>query len=117
MGAAGIDEEKPLGPQVEEKHALFKAYTKDETVALQAALLDVFELFCVKQCRDGLENFGPVLKTLWERAIIEEEVIMAWHLNERALCKGFPKYFDQSDAEAIRESSREFIEWVQAGED
>jgi hypothetical protein len=117
MGAACFDEENLLGPQLEKKKNIFKAYTKGESADLQAAVLQVLELWCVKECRASLEEFGPALKILWENDIIEEDVIMSWHSNERALCEAFGKFFEQADAESIRESSREFIEWVQQGED
>jgi len=115
MAAACLNDEQPLAPQILEKKALFKA-CRGEADA-QAALLVMLELFCVKERRAGLEEFGDVLKVLWERDIVDQEVIEAWIENERALQEVHPGHFSQSDAEAIRQSSRKFVEWLQAGED
>eukprot|EP00747_Dinoflagellata_sp_TGD_P183953 gnl/TRDRNA2_/TRDRNA2_39205_c0_seq1.p1 gnl/TRDRNA2_/TRDRNA2_39205_c0~~gnl/TRDRNA2_/TRDRNA2_39205_c0_seq1.p1 ORF type:complete len:121 (+),score=38.45 gnl/TRDRNA2_/TRDRNA2_39205_c0_seq1:345-707(+) len=117
MGAACLNEDAPLAPQLEDKKTLFKAAVGGEGEGdAQAALLVMLELWCVKERRAGLEEFGPALKVLWERDIVGEEQIEAWHQNERALQEFMPSYFEQADAEAIRESSREFVEWMQAGE-
>mmetsp|Transcript_56736 Transcript_56736/g.157098 ORF Transcript_56736/g.157098 Transcript_56736/m.157098 type:complete len:166 (+) Transcript_56736:2-499(+) len=118
MGVGNFDEEKPLAPQLDkkEKRDVFKAFFKDEADA-QAALLVVLEMYCGKDNEKALQEFGPVLRVLWERDIVAEEKIYAWHENEFALREFCPKHFSQSNAEAIRESSKEFIQWLQAGED
>lgn len=110
-----LNEAKPLPEQLEANRVLFKAATQgcDD----QAALLVMLELFCVKEKRDALECFGPILKALWERDIVEQGVIEAWVENEKALAEFHPVFFSQEDAEAIRTSSREFITWLDAGED
>merc|ERR1712050_717205 len=107
----------PLGPQVQEKRALFKACFANKGQEEQRALLVMLELYCVKEHRSALEEFSATLKVLWERDIVAQEVIDAWHLNENALRELCPKHWSQSDAEAIRASSNEFIQWVQEGED
>lgn len=117
MGAACFNEEEPLGPQIELHKVLFKVSVGQEGEDAQAALLVMLELYCCKERREGLEEFSDVLKVLWNRDIVAEEVIESWWNNELALQEFSPKHFNQQDAEAIRNSSREFIEWVQAGED
>eukprot|EP00411_Alexandrium_monilatum_P020852 CAMPEP_0175208922 /NCGR_PEP_ID=MMETSP0093-20121207/13867_1 /TAXON_ID=311494 /ORGANISM="Alexandrium monilatum, Strain CCMP3105" /LENGTH=183 /DNA_ID=CAMNT_0016502111 /DNA_START=51 /DNA_END=602 /DNA_ORIENTATION=- len=115
MAAACLNDEQPLGPQILEKKALFQACKGAEDA--QAALLVMLELFCVKERRAGLEEFGSVLKVLWEWDIVEQEVVEAWLENERALQEVHPKHFSQEDAEAIRGSSRDFVAWLNAGEE
>lgn len=115
-GAAKFNEERPVAPQIEENLALFKAAVSSEDKDLQAALLNMHELFCVKERRDGLQEAGKVLKVLWENDLVAEDVLEAWHANEQALREVCPKHWDQDDAISIRDSSREFIEWMQAGE-
>lgn len=117
MGGACLDEEKPLAPQVEERLPLFKAFFTAEDLEQQAALLVMFELYCRKERQAGLKEAGDLLKVLWENDIVAEEVLEAWHANEQALRELVPKHWDQEDAILIRESSRKFIEWMQAGED
>eukprot|EP00931_Biecheleriopsis_adriatica_P009918 TRINITY_DN111012_c0_g1_i1.p1 TRINITY_DN111012_c0_g1~~TRINITY_DN111012_c0_g1_i1.p1 ORF type:complete len:182 (+),score=62.57 TRINITY_DN111012_c0_g1_i1:44-589(+) len=117
MGAACLSEEEPLGPQIEEKKALFQVAVGEEGPEAQAALLVMLELFCCKERRSGLDEFGDTLKVLWNRDIVAEELIESWWNNERALQEFSPKHFSQEDAETIRASSRGFIEWMQAGED
>jgi len=114
-GAACLNEEKPLGPQLEKHKALFKTATQGTDD--QAALLVMLELFCVKESQGALKKFNEVLKVLWERDIVEQEVIEAWVENERAVAEFHPGFFDQNDAEAIRKSSRKFVQWLQEGED
>eukprot|EP00928_Gymnodinium_smaydae_P062556 TRINITY_DN46394_c0_g1_i1.p1 TRINITY_DN46394_c0_g1~~TRINITY_DN46394_c0_g1_i1.p1 ORF type:complete len:186 (-),score=68.50 TRINITY_DN46394_c0_g1_i1:206-763(-) len=116
MGAASLDEEKPLAPQLTEQRALFKAvFHGDED--FQAALLVILELFSFKERRASLDEFDAVLRVLWERDIVTQEVIEAWIENERALCEFWPKYFSQADAEQIRTTSRKFQQWLEEGED
>eukprot|EP00933_Yihiella_yeosuensis_P052907 TRINITY_DN51043_c0_g1_i1.p1 TRINITY_DN51043_c0_g1~~TRINITY_DN51043_c0_g1_i1.p1 ORF type:complete len:180 (-),score=45.17 TRINITY_DN51043_c0_g1_i1:147-686(-) len=117
MGAACLNDEEELGPQIEAQKALFKTAVGQEGEEAQAALLVMLELFCVKERRAQLEEFGSVLKVLWNRDIVAEELIESWWQNERALQEFSPKHFSQEDAESIRASSAEFIQWVQAGED
>uniref|UniRef100_A0A7S0AH68 W2 domain-containing protein n=1 Tax=Pyrodinium bahamense TaxID=73915 RepID=A0A7S0AH68_9DINO len=115
MAAACLNDELPLAPQILEKRALFKACKGGDEA--QSALLVMLELFCIKERRAGLAEFGAVLKVLWERDIVEQGVIEAWIDNERALQEVHPGHFSQTDAETVRQSSREFVEWLQAGED
>merc|ERR1740123_1073794 len=117
MGAACLNEEEPLPPQIEKNTVLFKVAVGDEGPDAQAALLVMLELYCCNERRQELGEFSAVLKVLWNSDIVAEEQIETWWNNERALQEFSPKHFQQEDAEAIRESSREFIEWVQAGED
>ncbi|CAE8632301.1 unnamed protein product, partial [Polarella glacialis] len=115
-GAACLNEDEPTAPQIEEHRKLFVAAIGQEGPEAQAALLVILELYCVKERRGCLDEFGKVLKVLWERDIVAEELIEAWWLNERALQEFSPKFFSQDDAETIRKSSNKFIEWMQAGE-
>eukprot|EP00440_Ansanella_granifera_P066830 gb/GFBE01072478.1/.p1 GENE.gb/GFBE01072478.1/~~gb/GFBE01072478.1/.p1 ORF type:complete len:184 (+),score=58.80 gb/GFBE01072478.1/:1-552(+) len=117
MGAACLDEESPLAPQIEKQRVLFKTAVGQEGAEAQAALLVMLELYCYKERREGIAEFGDVLKVLWNRDIVGEEQIEAWWGNERAVQEFSPKHFSQEDAIAIREASGEFISWMQAGED
>mmetsp|Transcript_98752 Transcript_98752/g.283737 ORF Transcript_98752/g.283737 Transcript_98752/m.283737 type:complete len:182 (+) Transcript_98752:76-621(+) len=114
MGIGNFDDGRPLAPQLEEKRKFFKEWVQDGEDG--GALLLMLELFCMKECRPALEAFSPVLKVLWERDIVAEEQILAWHENERSLMEFWPKFFSQKDAETIRRSSKEFVRWVQEGE-
>mmetsp|Transcript_1636 Transcript_1636/g.4037 ORF Transcript_1636/g.4037 Transcript_1636/m.4037 type:complete len:195 (+) Transcript_1636:72-656(+) len=121
MGVGCFDDEQPLGPQLEAKQDFFQAAVeRTEPPAHkgidQAALLVAFELFCVKECEAALEDFGPLLRVLWEKDIVAQDVIEAWHQNENALQEFLPKHWSQESAESIRESSRDFLQWLQEGE-
>lgn len=116
--AACFNEEEPIAPQIEKKLPLFKAFFTADEKEEQAALLVILELFCRKERPQGLKEASAWLKVLWENDIVAEEILEAWHGNEHALQEAsFTKHWDQDDAILVRESGREFIEWMQAGED
>merc|ERR1712129_287669 len=102
MGAGNFDEEKPIAPQLKGRKDLFKLAAQESAEA-QTAMLVAFELYCFKECKPALNEFGPVLKVLWESDIVGEEQIEQWHQDERALCAFSPKQWDQDSAIAIRE--------------
>jgi len=113
MGAACLNEEEPLAPQIEANKVLFKIAVGDEGPDAQAALLVMLELYCCKERRQELNEFSAVLKVLWNRDIVAEEQIENWCNNERALQEFSPRHFSQEDAETIRASSG----FIQAEED
>ena len=53
-----------------------------------------------------------MLKACWSFDIVSVDVIDNWHQNENVLKELHPEYFDQDDAETIRESSNEFMQWL-----
>merc|ERR1712216_667481 len=102
MGAACLNEDGSIAPQLEEKRTLFKAVVAcDEEMG--AALLVMLELFYFKERPDHLDEFGSTLKVLWERDIVAEEQIESWVNNERALREVIPKHYEFDKAIAIRE--------------
>ena len=49
--------------------------------------------------------------------MLGEEAIEAWQSTENALQKINPAFFTVADAEAVRQSSAEFVHWLAQGED
>lgn len=67
-------------------------------------------MYFEKGSEEALEDFGPVLRMLWEREIIVGERVYAWHGKEFDLREFCPKHFDESSAENIRECSKEGVQ-------
>lgn len=116
MGAALLNNEEELAPQIEKQKQLF-IHTTGGNSEIQAALLVMLELFCCKERPAAVDEFASILKVLWNRDIVSQDVIEAWWLNERALLELAPKHWSQNDAEAIRSSAKAFIDWVQVLEE
>ena len=61
-----------------------------------------------------MTSFDAVLKSLWEYEIVSEDALRAWQADERA---GRLYHVSAADAQRLHEKGREFLEWVDAGED
>mmetsp|Transcript_17575 Transcript_17575/g.40869 ORF Transcript_17575/g.40869 Transcript_17575/m.40869 type:complete len:185 (-) Transcript_17575:93-647(-) len=120
QGAVGLDCEQEVPPQLKEKKGLLKEFV-GESEDTMAALLLVMELFFVKErsseVSEDSEEFAQLLRVMWESKLLEQDVIEAWHGNENALQEFYPPFFSLDLAIAIRESTREFLFWLQEGED
>mmetsp|Transcript_41692 Transcript_41692/g.89512 ORF Transcript_41692/g.89512 Transcript_41692/m.89512 type:complete len:201 (-) Transcript_41692:74-676(-) len=115
LGVGNFDEDAALAPQIAEKKEVFQKCLPESDD--QAAMLLMLELYVIKEFRAAMEEYGDILKVLWENDIVAEDAIVAWHENENALQHFWPAFFDLDDAINIRDNAKDFVGWVQAGED
>ena len=62
----------------------------------------------------GMTDFDKALKLLWEYEVVSEDELRAWQADERA---GRHYRVAAGDAQRLHEKGREFLEWVDAGEE
>ena len=62
----------------------------------------------------AISGFDKSLKSLWEREVVSEDELRAWQADERA---GRHYRVQAADAQRLHDRGREFLEWVDHGED
>mmetsp|Transcript_64953 Transcript_64953/g.120919 ORF Transcript_64953/g.120919 Transcript_64953/m.120919 type:complete len:185 (-) Transcript_64953:106-660(-) len=120
QGAVCLDNEAEIPPQLKEKKALLKQFV-DGNEDIMKALILMFELYYKEErpsvIEEGSKEFGDTLRVLWEMDALEQSIIEDWHVNEVAVQEFYPPFFSQEHSIAIRESARDFVIWLQEGED
>lgn len=111
-----------LAECVEARRKLLKAAVKAGGAGAGAALVAAIEgLLCSPSSavegeakEAAMSSFDAALKVMWEYEVVSEDELRAWQADERA-----GRNYQVSNADAVRlhEKGREFLEWVDAGED
>jgi hypothetical protein len=108
-----------LAELLEARFKLLRATVRGGGDGAGTALVAALEgLVCSDAMGDAkestIDSFDAALKVLWEREVVSEDELRAWQKDERA---GRHFRVPAKEAQQVHDKGREFLEWVDAGED